>query len=319
MKSVLLLVLLVCHGSSANVISFKATDNGHIATNSSSLTETSFINSRATTTRTEVKVEENWNTNKLTFIWDDKYFAEHFDPTQNYVIQFIVYVSKDFEPVFTASETVQVVGLNSGTATVSVSAPNLERLSSIRYPYFYVLKPVGTKTSIYLSSVLFAPTLAMTESTARGICSTWSQSAKIPTSTNILPCPPCLCQAEKDANFAQTIYNSQIVKLANGALNDHVLFYEEASTRTEHAQTCSYNLSTGNLAVSSPSRAGWLNYFNKFNKYKENFNADIWPYIVCCLQSNSNQYCDLFHAKRPINTGQGYPGFGNPCGAASCG
>ncbi|KAG4076120.1 hypothetical protein HA402_011466 [Bradysia odoriphaga] len=232
------------------------------------------------------------------------------------MIQFIVYVSEGFEPVFNASQIVQLVGLNSGTATISISAPNLARLSNIRYPYFYVLKTVGTTLSIYLSSVLFAPTLGMTDSLAQETCSTWSQLAKIPTTAEILPCPPCLCQAELDANFFQTNYDSQIIKLANGALNDHVLFYEEVSTRTGHAQTCSYNLSTGDLAVTSPSQAGWLNYFNKFNSYKDNFNADIWPYIVCCLQSNSNQHCDTFHVNRPINKGHGYPGSHNTCSGA---
>lgn len=39
----------------------------------------------------------------------------------------------------------------------------------------------------------------------------------------------------------------------------------------------------------------------------------MWPYIVCCLQSNSQQLCDLFHEKRPIETGHQYPGPENPC------
>lgn len=300
MRSVLLLVSFICHGS--YVISSELP-----------------INSRAGSTRTEVRVEENWNTNQLTFEWDGEYFAKHFDATQNYVMQFIVYVSDGFEPVFTASPIVQLVGPNSGSATVSLSASNIARLSNIPFPYFYVLKPVGTKTSMYLSSVLLAPTLGMTESLARETCSAWNDIAKtpVPANTDVLSCPPCLCQMQRDPNFVQTDYDSQIIKLVDGQLNEHVLFNEKVHTIKEGYQTCSYDLLTGELAVSSP-RAAWLNYFNKFSSYKDNFNADVWPYIVCCLQSNSKEHCDSFHVKRPISTGQGYPEFGKPCDEAAC-
>ena len=301
MRSVLLLVSLICHGS--YVISSELP-----------------INSRAGSTRTEVRVEENWNTNQLTFEWDGEYFAKHFDATQNYVMQFIVYVSDGFEPVFTPSSIVQLVGANSGSATVTVSASNIARLSNVRFPYFYVLKPVGTKTSMYLSSVLLAPTLGMTESLARETCSAWNDIAKIPTpvNTDVISCPPCLCQMQRDPNFVQTNYDSQIIKLTNGELNEHVLFNEKAYITLGGYQTCSYDLLTGELAVSSPPRAAWLNHFNKFSSYKENFNDDVWPYIVCCLQSNSKEYCDSFHVKRPISRGEGYPESGKLCDEATC-
>lgn len=273
------------------------------------LTENLLINPSALG---EVQVEENWNTNELSFIWSPEYFAQFFEPNANVLIQLTVYVADGHtDPTFTATQIMQHVGFNSGSGRVTVSAPNLQRFSDIQYPYFYVLKAVGTDTSVYLSSVLFAPVQGMDDSLASETCSDWYQFATVP--REILPCPASLRQVEIDANFVQTDYNPQIVQLANGALNNHVLYYQRVSTKAGHAQTCSYNSLNNNLAGTSPAQAAWIHSVSKFDSYVDNYFSDIWPYIVCCLQSNSKEYCDMFHEKRPVDSGHEYEGPENPC------
>lgn len=282
-----------------------------MSTNTEILSEAVLINPSPLA---EVDVEENWTTNELLFKWDPEYFKKFFNPGATIMIQATLYVSDGFDAVFSSSGIVQLIGMNVGTAKVSVTNANIDRISNIRYPYFYVLSPVALQSDVYLSSVLFAPTLGMDDTMAQRTCGLWMEIAKIPSpSDEIHPCPPCLCQVKLDTNFIETEYNPQIVQLANGGLDNHVIYYEQVPTNGGHAQTCSYNNLTNNLAVTSPAQAGWIHDVSKFNSYTGNYLADVWPYIVCCLQSNSQLFCDLFHEKRPIDTGHRYPGPEKPC------
>ncbi|XP_037042031.1 protein mesh-like [Bradysia coprophila] len=262
----------------------------------------------------EVRVVENWDTNQLSLTWNAEYFAQFFSPGATIMMQLTVYVAESFEPVFETSQIVQLVGQNLGSTTVTLSSLNVARFINILFPYFYVLRAVGTQSDIYASSRVFAPTVGMDESAAEETCSNWLNFASVPTPPEeIHPCPPCLCQVELDANFVPSEYPPQLVELANGALNDHVLYYERVPTQSGYAQSCSYNRLTRNLATTSPAQAAWINFVSKHTSYLHNYFADIWPYMVCCLQSNSQEYCDLFHEKRPIDTGHEYPGTENPC------
>ncbi|XP_037042027.1 protein mesh-like [Bradysia coprophila] len=281
------------------------------STNTAILSKTLFVDPIP---KAEIRVVENWDANQVTLTWSAEYFAQFFKPGAVILMQLNVYVANSFDPDFETSQIVQLVGQNSGSATVTLSAANAARFSNVYYPYFYVLRPIGTQSDIFLASLLFAPTLSMDESSAERTCSNWLKSANVPISPDeIHPCPPCLCQVELDTNFVPSEYPPQLVELANGTLNDHVLYYERVPTQSGYAQSCSYNRSTRNLATTSPAQAGWIHYLSKHISYEHNYFSDIWPYMVCCLQSNSQEYCDLFHEKRPINTGHEYPGQENPC------
>ncbi|KAJ6644287.1 Protein mesh [Pseudolycoriella hygida] len=261
----------------------------------------------------EVKVEENWDARELLFTWDPEYFEQFFNPGATIMIQASLYVSDGFEPVFTPF-VIGLLGFNVGTVRFSVSEAIMNRIATIHSPYFYVLNPVGSQSHMYLSSLLFAPTHGMTDTLAIQTCVAWMDSAQIPSPPeDIHPCPPCLCQVINDANFIKTEYNPQIVRLANGALDNHVLYYEHVPTGRGHAQSCSYNTLNNNLVLTSPAQAGFIHKVSKHNSYVDNFFADVWPYIVCCLQSNSQQVCDIFHELRPIDTGHEYPGPEEPC------
>lgn len=295
--------------SGSVVVEIEATSNGSkgvgIQSTNVLLSDDVFINSDASA---EVVVEENWDANQLTFTWDVEYFQQFFNPGATIMVQMTMYAADSLEPVFTETVSAQMIGMNAGTSTITVSIANINRISNIRHPYFYVLRPVGAP-NVYMSSILFAPTLGMTDTDAERTCGLWLETAELPDEIN--PCPPCMCQIELDDNFIRSEYDPQLLRLANGALDNHVLFYERVPTNGGHAQTCSYDNSTRNLATTST--ASWIHAVSKYRSYQENFFVDIWPYIVCCVQSNSQEFCDLFHEKRPIDTGHLYPGPGNPC------
>ncbi len=254
----------------------------------------------------EVNVEENWDTHEISFTWNPEYFKQFFYPDVVILIQATLYVADSLNPVFRESSFFQVIGTNLGSANVSVSDANMNLISNIHYPYFYVLRSVGTHSDVYLSSVLFAPVPAMDERLAVWSCGIWMEIAKAPSTEEIHPCPSSLQQAELDTNFIKTEYNPQIVQLANGALDNHVLYYERVPTRRGYAQTCSYNSLTTSLVTTSPAEAGWIHTISKYNSYVDNYFTDVWPYIFCCLQSNSQLLCDFFHERRPIDTGHQY-------------
>lgn len=260
----------------------------------------------------EVVVEENWDTNELSFSWDSEYFQQFFYPGQPIFLEVAMLAAESMEPVFRAEVFRQFIGLNSGISTFVLSNDIIDRISNIRYPYYYVLSP-SSAPYFNMSSILFAPTLGMTDTEATRACGIWLEIAVAPTPDEINPCPPCLCQVELDDNFIKSEYDPQQLRLANGALDNHVLYYERVPTNGGHAQTCSYDSLTRNLATTSPAQASWVHAVSKYVSYQNNFFADIWPYSVCCLQSNSHQLCDLFHEKRPIDTGHQYPGPENPC------
>ncbi|KAG4072718.1 hypothetical protein HA402_001830 [Bradysia odoriphaga] len=259
-------------------------------------------------------VVENWNTNELTFTWDSEYIQQYFNPGATIILQVTLYAANSMEPIFAATAFAPIIGLNTGATTIAITAANVDRISNIDYPYFYVLRPVGAP-NVYMSSVLYAPTLRVTENEASRTCRNWLNTAEAPVPDEINPCPPCLCQAELDDNFVQSEYDPQLLRLSNGALDNHVLYYERVPTNAGHAQTCSYDTSTRNLATTSPAQASWIHAISKYTSYQSNFFDDIWPYIACCIQSNSQQLCDQFHERRPIDTGHEYPGPENPiCG-----
>ncbi|KAG4066067.1 hypothetical protein HA402_001314 [Bradysia odoriphaga] len=228
----------------------------------------------------QIRVVENWDTNQLSLTWNAEYFAQFFSPAATILMQLTVYVAKSFEPVFETSQIVQLVGQNLGTTIVTLSSLNVARFLNVLFPYFYVLQAVGTQSDIYASSRVFAPTVGMDETAAEETCSSWLSIDTAPTPPEeIHPCPPCLCQVELDANFVPSEYPPQLVELANGALNDHVLYYERVPTQSGYAQSCSYNRLTGNLATTSPAQAAWINFVSKHTSYLENYFADIWPYM----------------------------------------
>ncbi len=273
------------------------------------LSEVVFINASPST---GVEVVESWATNQLTLTWDSTHFEQFFNPGASIMMQVTLHAAESMEPVFTTTVFAQIIGMNTGSITITVSTGNINRISNIRFPYFYALTPVGAP-NVFMSSIIFAPTLGMTENEAVRTCGLWLEDAVVPDEIN--PCPPCMCQVELDDNFILSEYDPQLLGLANGALDNHVLYYERVPTNGGHAQTCSYDKSTRNLATTSPAQASWIHAVSKFISYKDNFFADIWPYLVCCIQSNSQQLCDQFHEKRPIDTGHEYPGPEDPfCG-----
>ncbi|KAJ6643458.1 Sushi domain-containing protein 2 [Pseudolycoriella hygida] len=256
----------------------------------------------------EVAVEERWNTNELIFTWNADYFRQFFPVGANIMIQLTIFVSNGFERVFRSSGIVTIVGQNTGNSQFTVPAAIINRIANIQSPYYYALSPLGSPpgANIFLTSLLFAPTLGVDETFANETCASWLETAEAPRSTEINPCPPCLCQVRLDNHFIQIPHNPQIVAFANGSLNNHVLFYERVPTRGGHAQSCSYNTLTNNLALTSPAQAGFMNSVSRFGSFIDNYFEDVWPYMLCCLQSNSQELCDIFHEKRPIDTGHRY-------------
>ncbi|KAJ6644288.1 hypothetical protein Bhyg_09255, partial [Pseudolycoriella hygida] len=82
---------------------------------------------------------------------------DFFDPRASIMMQVSLYVSESKEPVFTESEVVILAGANKGTAKISITNANKNIISNLFRPYYYVLRPVGTQSSVFLSSGLFRP------------------------------------------------------------------------------------------------------------------------------------------------------------------
>lgn len=108
----------------------------------------------------EVEVKENWTRNELVFTWDPEYFKQFFKPDASIMIQATLYVSENKEPVFTASGVVILAGANRGIAKVSITNANKDKISKLLHPYYYVLRPVGTQSNVFLSSAIFMSTNA---------------------------------------------------------------------------------------------------------------------------------------------------------------
>ncbi|KAJ6639821.1 Sushi domain-containing protein 2 [Pseudolycoriella hygida] len=256
-------------------------------------------------TEAQVKIAENWDANKVSFTWDSEYFKQFFRSRAIIMLQALIYVSDGFEPYFTSSGFDQFIGPNSGAANVVIESRNMKKISNIRYPYFFVLKPFGTPTNIYLSSGLIAPTVAMDDASAVMLCGTWLGTAQIPfPEEEIHPCPPSLSQITLDNNFDKTDFHPQALQLAKGSLDNAVLYYEKVPTKGGHAQTCAYDTSTKNLL----QQVGFIHEVSKYNSYVDNYLADMWPHMVCCMQSNNEDLCDAFYEIRPSDTGHRYIG-----------
>lgn len=108
--------------------------------------------------QTEVEVKEIWRNNELIFSWDSDYFRQFFKPGAPIVIQVNAYISEtnDEDAVFIPSVIGIIRGANDGTAKISISNENKDRIT--KFSHYYVLKPVATQSAVYLSSGVVGPT-----------------------------------------------------------------------------------------------------------------------------------------------------------------
>lgn len=287
-----------------------AVDVDLLANDKATLTSGNFLVDPAPSL-TELQITEHWDTSEVEFTWDKAYFEKMYG-AGSLLMEATIFKSETGGSTFVPTGMRIVLGVNSGTIRMKMSSSNLVQIGDFMHPYYYVLKRVGTETDIYLASQLITPTLGKTPGLALEMCIDWLRTGP-PIPQEIPPCPNCLCKAKLDTEFVEADYVPQIVQMAEGELAGHQLYYQRVPTEGGHAQTCSYNMETEALATKSPAQAGWIHHVSKDISYVENYVTDIWPYIVCCLQTTSPEYCQFFHERRPVDTGHEYPGAGDPC------
>lgn len=103
----------------------------------------------------EVDVKEMWNSNELSFTWDPDYFRQFYKPGANIMVQATVHISETNKKVYTVSGITLIAGANEGMARISITDAHKAKISNISHPYYYVLRPVGTHTNVFMSSGLF--------------------------------------------------------------------------------------------------------------------------------------------------------------------